>query len=150
MTDLSDQPSGHDEPHLSFRTGWLRAAVMGANDGILSTASLIAGVAAGGGDRVAILLAGSAGLVAGAMSMAAGEYVSVSSQSDTEKADIAREEHELKHNPENELRELVAIYEFRGLSPELADWLVVISMHSGMNMSQQAPGGGSPSQINET
>lgn len=120
MTDLSDQPSGHDEPHLSFRTGWLRAAVMGANDGILSTASLIAGVAAGGGDRVAILLAGSAGLVAGAMSMAAGEYVSVSSQSDTEKADIAREEHELKHNPENELRELVAIYEFRGLSPELA------------------------------
>jgi VIT1/CCC1 family predicted Fe2+/Mn2+ transporter len=120
MTDLSNQPSGHDEPHLSFRTGWLRAAVMGANDGILSTASLIAGVAAGGGDRVAILLAGTAGLVAGAMSMAAGEYVSVSSQSDTESADIEREKYELEHNPENELRELVAIYEYRGLSPALA------------------------------
>jgi len=125
MTDLSNQPSGHEEPHLSFRTGWLRAAVMGANDGILSTASLVAGVAAGGADRTAILLAGTAGMVAGAMSMAAGEYVSVSSQSDTERADIAREEHELEHNPENELEELVAIYEYRGLSPDLARQVAV-------------------------
>ncbi len=120
MSDLSDQPSAHEEPHLSFRTGWLRAAVMGANDGILSTASLIAGVAAGGGDRIAIVLAGTAGLVAGAMSMAAGEYVSVSSQADTEAADAERERHELEHNPESELDELTSIYEFRGLSPDLA------------------------------
>lgn len=120
MFDISGQPSAHEEPHLSFRTGWLRAAVMGANDGILSTASLIAGVAAGGGDRVAIVLAGTAGLVAGAMSMAAGEYVSVSSQADTEAADTAREKWELEHNPESELEELVSIYEFRGLSPDLA------------------------------
>ncbi len=120
MSDLANQPSAHSEGHLSFRTGWLRAAVMGANDGILSTASLIAGVAAGGGDRVAILLAGAAGLAAGAMSMAAGEYVSVSSQSDTEQADIAREKHELKVNPEAELEELVAIYRYRGLSEDLA------------------------------
>jgi VIT1/CCC1 family predicted Fe2+/Mn2+ transporter len=120
MSDLTDQPSAHDEPHLSFRTGWLRAAVMGANDGILSTASLIAGVAAGGGDRVAIVLAGTAGLMAGAMSMAAGEYVSVSSQADTEAADVEREKYELEHNPDSELEELVAIYEFRGLSPDLA------------------------------
>jgi VIT1/CCC1 family predicted Fe2+/Mn2+ transporter len=120
MSDLVNQPSGHEEPHLSFRTGWLRAAVMGANDGILSTASLIAGVAAGGGDRVAIVLAGTAGLMAGAMSMAAGEYVSVSSQADTEAADTEREKYELEHNPDSELEELVAIYEFRGLSPDLA------------------------------
>ncbi|WP_071675355.1 VIT1/CCC1 transporter family protein [Nioella nitratireducens] len=120
MSDLANQPSAHSETHLSFRTGWLRAAVMGANDGILSTASLIAGVAAGGGDRVAILLAGAAGLAAGAMSMAAGEYVSVSSQSDTERADIAREKHELRVNPEAELEELVAIYRHRGLSEGLA------------------------------
>jgi len=103
-----------------MRTGWLRAAVMGANDGILSTASLIVGVAAGSGDRTAILLAGIAGMVAGAMSMAAGEYVSVSSQSDTESADIAQERYELEHNAESELAELTAIYEYRGLSPDLA------------------------------
>ena len=103
-----------------MRTGWLRAAVMGANDGILSTASLIVGVAAGSGDRTAILLAGVAGMVAGAMSMAAGEYVSVSSQSDTERADIAQERHELRQHADSELAELAAIYEYRGLSPELA------------------------------
>ncbi len=111
----------HIEPHLSNRTGWLRAAVMGANDGILSTASLIVGVAAGGGDRVAILLAGSAGLVAGAMSMAAGEYVSVSTQADTERADTEREREELINNPEAELAELAAIYRERGLPVDLAD-----------------------------
>ena len=120
LTDLAKQPSAHFEPHLSMRTGWLRAAVMGANDGILSTASLIVGVAAGSGDRTAILLAGVAGMVAGAMSMAAGEYVSVSSQSDTERADIAQERHELKHNADSELAELTAIYKHRGLSPDLA------------------------------
>ncbi|HID66927.1 MAG TPA: VIT family protein [Roseibacterium sp.] len=113
-------PSAHEEPHLSGRSGWLRAAVMGANDGILSTASLIAGVAAGVADKPTILLAGFAGMVAGALSMAAGEYVSVSSQADAERADVARERAELENNPEGELAELVAIYEERGLNPDLA------------------------------
>ena len=113
-------PSAHEEPHLSGRSGWLRAAVMGANDGILSTASLIAGVAAGSGDRDTILLAGLAGLVAGALSMAAGEYVSVSSQADAERADVDQERRELQENPEAELAELAAIYQERGLRPELA------------------------------
>lgn len=116
----SNVPSAHDEPHLSGRSGWLRAAVMGANDGILSTASLIAGVAAGSGDKPVILLAGLAGMVAGALSMAAGEYVSVSSQADVERADVARERAELERNPAGELAELQAIYEERGLSAELA------------------------------
>jgi VIT1/CCC1 family predicted Fe2+/Mn2+ transporter len=113
-------PSAHDEPHLSGRSGWLRAAVMGANDGILSTASLIVGVAAGAGDHVTIMLAGIAGMVAGALSMAAGEYVSVSSQADVEMADIRREKDELSRNPAGELAELAAIYETRGLNPGLA------------------------------
>ena len=116
----SSVPSAHAEPHLSGRSGWLRAAVMGANDGILSTASLIAGVAAGSGDKAVIMLAGLAGMVAGALSMAAGEYVSVSSQADVEKADVARERRELETNPEGELAELRAIYEERGLRPDLA------------------------------
>jgi VIT1/CCC1 family predicted Fe2+/Mn2+ transporter len=110
----------HVEPHLSGRSGWLRAAVLGANDGILSTASLIVGVAAGGADKVAVLLAGVAGLVAGAMSMAAGEYVSVSSQADVERADIDREKAELKKNPGGELAELRQIYMDRGLERPLA------------------------------
>ncbi|ABD54855.1 VIT1/CCC1 transporter family protein [Jannaschia sp. CCS1] len=117
----SNVPSAHAEPHLSGRAGWLRAAVMGANDGILSTASLIAGVAAGSGDKATILLAGLAGLVAGALSMAAGEYVSVSSQADAERADVERERSELARNPEAELAELTAIYVERGLTPDLAD-----------------------------
>jgi VIT1/CCC1 family predicted Fe2+/Mn2+ transporter len=108
------------EHHLVHRTGWLRAAVLGANDGLISTASLLVGVAAAGETQSSILVAGVAGLVAGAMSMAAGEYVSVSSQADTEKADIAREAHELAHNSEEELKELALIYEARGLTPELA------------------------------
>ncbi|GAB5446424.1 VIT1/CCC1 transporter family protein [Gymnodinialimonas sp.] len=116
----SGVPSAHAEPHLSGRSGWLRAAVMGANDGILSTASLIVGVAAGSGDRATIILAGIAGVVAGALSMAAGEYVSVSSQADAEKADVERERTELATNPEAELAELTAIYEERGLTPDLA------------------------------
>jgi VIT1/CCC1 family predicted Fe2+/Mn2+ transporter len=112
--------SAHAEPHLSGRSGWLRASVMGANDGILSTASLLVGVAAGGADKVTILLAGIAGMAAGAMSMAAGEYVSVSSQADVERADVNREKAELRSNPEGELAELTAIYEARGVSPDLA------------------------------
>ncbi len=113
-------PSPHSERHLIHRVGWLRASVLGANDGIVSTASLIVGVAAGADSAHTILLAGTAGLVAGAMSMAAGEYISVSSQSDTEAADLAREREELATQPEAELRELAGIYEARGLSSELA------------------------------
>ncbi len=108
------------ELHRSNRIGWLRAAVLGANDGIVSTASLVVGVAAGGASSSELLLAGTAGLVAGAMSMAAGEYVSVSSQSDTEQADLTRERNELATQPEAELQELAAIYVQRGLQPELA------------------------------
>ena len=110
----------HLERHRTERIGWLRAAVLGANDGIVSTASLIVGVAAANSGRGEILLTGVAGLVAGAMSMAAGEYVSVSSQADTEQADVARERDELAAQPEFERRELAAIYVARGLTPELA------------------------------
>ena len=110
----------HRERHLVSRIGWLRAAVLGANDGIVSTASLIVGVAAGQAPKSAILLAGAAGLVAGAMSMAAGEYVSVSSQADTEKADLDRERAELADDPTAEERELAGIYHKRGLDSELA------------------------------
>ena len=110
----------HREWHRSERIGWLRAAVLGANDGIVSTASLIVGVAAANAGRQDVLVAGIAGLFAGALSMAAGEYVSVSSQSDTERADLARERHELATQPEAEEDELTRIYEGRGLDPELA------------------------------
>lgn len=112
--------SAHSERHLVSRIGWLRAAVLGANDGIVSTASLIVGVAAAGPDRNAIMLAGVAGLLAGALSMAAGEYVSVSSQADTERADLAREAEELRTAPELELDELAAIYVARGVDAGLA------------------------------
>lgn len=110
----------HTERHRTQRIGWLRAAVLGANDGIVSTASLVLGVAAAGADSRVILVAGVAGLVAGAMSMAAGEYVSVSSQADTERADLARESEELATRPEQEQAELTAIYVKRGLNPALA------------------------------
>ena len=110
----------HAELHRTERVGWLRAAVLGANDGIVSTASLVVGVAAAGAERSAVLVAGVAGLVAGAMSMAAGEYVSVSSQSDTERADLVRERTELKEQPELELSELQHIWMGRGLEPALA------------------------------
>ncbi|MCX7324358.1 MAG: VIT family protein [Hyphomicrobiales bacterium] len=110
----------HRENHLVDRIGWLRAAVLGANDGIISTASLLVGVAAAAKSPGEVVLAGVAGLVAGAMSMAAGEYVSVSSQSDTEQADLARERSELAGQPEAELAELTAIYVARGVSPDLA------------------------------
>ena len=108
------------ETHKTHRIGWLRAAVLGANDGIVSTASLVMGVAAAGSNLDSILIAGVAGLVAGAMSMAAGEYVSVSSQADTERADIDIERQELLANPDYEYAEMTAIYVKRGLEPELA------------------------------
>ncbi|MEX1669347.1 VIT family protein [Zhongshania guokunii] len=111
----------HYEKHRTKRIGWLRAAVLGANDGIVSTASLILGVAAAGADSKALLVAGVAGLVAGAMSMAAGEYVSVSSQADTERADLAIERAELAEAPEQEHAELAEIYVRRGLDRALAD-----------------------------
>ncbi len=110
----------HREQHRTGRIGWLRAAVLGANDGIVSTASLVVGVAAADAARGDILIAGVAGLVAGALSMAAGEYVSVSSQADTEGADLARERRELAESPEEELDELAGIYIQRGLDPDLA------------------------------
>lgn len=110
----------HREHHLIERIGWLRAAVLGANDGIISTASLVVGVAAAARSAEEVVVAGVAGLVAGAMSMAAGEYVSVSSQSDTEEADIARETAELAGQPEAELAELTQIYVERGVEPDLA------------------------------
>src|SRR5476649_2103244 len=113
-------PVRHSERHRTDRVGWLRAAVLGANDGILSTASLVLGVAAAHGTHGSVVVAGVAGLVAGAMSMAAGEYVSVHSQADTEQADLALERAELKADDKGERRELSAIYVERGLDPALA------------------------------
>ena len=110
----------HTERHRTAHIGWLRAAVLGANDGLISTASLVVGVAASGVPRSGVLISGVAGLVAGAMSMAAGEYVSVSSQADTERADLARERRELATDDANERAELTAIYVGRGLTPDLA------------------------------
>jgi len=110
----------HGERHRTDSIGWLRAAVLGANDGLLSTSSLVVGVATAGAERPAVLLAALAGTAAGALSMAAGEYVSVSSQSDTETADLAREREELATQPEAELEELAGIYQKRGLSADLA------------------------------
>jgi len=115
------RPSAHpDDPHYVHRTGWLRAAVLGANDGIVSVSSLILGVAAATPDPGAILVAGVAGLTAGAMSMAAGEFISVSSQADSEQADIKREQQALVEMPEHELEELAAVYRGRVLTPETA------------------------------
>ncbi len=113
-------PASHGERHRTGRVGWLRAAVLGANDGILSTASLVLGVAAAHATHSNVLIAGVAGLVAGAMSMAAGEYVSVHSQADTEQADLERERKELKADDKGEHKELAAIYVARGLDPSLA------------------------------
>ena len=111
----------HSETHMVHRIGWLRAAVLGANDGLVSTSSLVVGVAAAGSGKPEVLIAGLAGLVAGAMSMAAGEYVSVSSQTDAEQADLARETSELAQKPEAELEELTRIYVNRGLDRDLAE-----------------------------
>jgi len=115
-----DTYSIHPEAHLVHRIGWLRAAVLGANDGVVSVAAILTGVASSGIDHHAIVVSGIAGLVAGAMSMAAGEYVSVSSQSDTETADLAREKAELEIHWDDELEELATIYERRGLDPQTA------------------------------
>jgi VIT1/CCC1 family predicted Fe2+/Mn2+ transporter len=115
----------HVEGHFTHRIGWLRAAVLGANDGLLSTSSLVVGVAASGTTRGAVILAGIAGMVAGAVSMAAGEYVSVSSQADTENADLAKEREELATTPDRELEELTQIYQARGLEPDLAKQVAV-------------------------
>ncbi len=115
----------HKERHLSHRANWLRASVLGANDGIISTAALILGVAASDASSSAVITAGIAGLTAGSMAMGLGEYVSVSSQRDTEKADIAKEIWELEHTPERELAELTAIYQERGLSHDLARQVAV-------------------------
>ncbi|WP_457805621.1 VIT1/CCC1 transporter family protein [Stenotrophomonas maltophilia] len=112
--------SRHPELHRSERVGWLRAAVLGANDGIVSVAGLVVGVAASGASAATILATGVAGTVAGAMSMAAGEYVSVQTQADTEEADLAMEKRELRDDPHSELEELAAIYRHRGLEPTLA------------------------------
>lgn len=118
-------PHRHREGHAIQHIGWLRAAVLGANDGILSTASLIVGVASASSEPRAVLVAGTAGLVAGALSMAAGEYVSVSSQADLEQADLHREKRELHEDPEGELRELTGIYVKRGLNHKLASEVAV-------------------------
>lgn len=124
----------HRETHAASRIGWLRAAILGANDGIVSTASLIAGVAAAGASSSSILITGTAGLVAGAMSMAAGEYVSVSSQGDAEKADIAKETRELATVPELELEELTQIYQQRGLDRPLAEQVAVqLTAHNALD-----------------
>lgn len=120
MIMTSDTSAHPDDPHYVTRLGWLRASVLGANDGIVSVGALITGVAAASPDRTAILIAGLAGLVAGALSMAMGEYVSVSSQADTERADIARETIALRDMPEEELKELAALYEARGMTPDTA------------------------------
>jgi VIT1/CCC1 family predicted Fe2+/Mn2+ transporter len=117
--------SRHPEVHRSDRVGWLRAAVLGANDGIVSVAGLVVGIATGGASASTVLATGIAGTVAGAMSMAAGEYVSVQSQADTERADLAVEKRELHDDPHSELEELAAIYRHRGLSPELAQQVAV-------------------------
>lgn len=125
MTQYTHPDAHPDDPHYISRSGWLRAAVLGANDGIVSISALIVGVAAGTPDRPAVLLAALAGLVAGAMSMAAGEYVSVSSQADIEKADIRRERRSLGASPDIELEELIRIYQSRGLAPDTARLVAV-------------------------
>jgi len=127
----------HKERHAVSRVGWLRAAVLGANDGIVSTASLIVGVAAAGAARQDVVLTGVAGLVAGALSMAAGEYVSVSSQADSEAADLARERAELAAEPQQELDEMTAIYVARGLTPDLARQ-IALQLNSGDALAAHA------------
>ncbi|HSH87086.1 MAG: VIT family protein [Methylophilus sp.] len=123
----------HHEMHFLHRSGWLRASVLGANDGIISTASLLMGVAAAGAGNHALLITGVAGLVAGALSMATGEYVSVSSQTDIEQADLSREARELQEDPDSELRELTGIYIQRGLSQELATQVAqALSRHDSL------------------
>lgn len=140
-----------DEPHTQnhgARLNWLRAGVLGANDGIVSTAGLVIGVAAATTDRGAILTAGLAGLAAGAMSMAAGEYVSVSTQRDTEQALLAKERHELREMPEEELAELTSLYEDRGLTPELAHQVAVqLTEHDALGAHAEVELGIDPNEL---
>lgn len=140
-----------DEPHTQnhgARLNWLRAGVLGANDGIVSTAGLVIGVAAATTDRGAILTAGLAGLAAGAMSMAAGEYVSVSTQRDTEQALLAKERHELREMPEEELAELTSLYEDRGLTPELAHQVAVqLTEHDALAAHAEVELGIDPNEL---
>ena len=125
--------SWHIEPHFSQRNNWLRASVLGANDGLISTASLLIGLAAARPDASTILITGVAALVGGAVSMAAGEYVSVSSQADTEKSDLIKEARELERNPDKELAELTRIYEGRGLNADLAhEVAVALTAHNAL------------------
>ena len=125
----------HNERHYTHRTGWIRASVLGANDGIISTAALILGVAAADSTRTAVLTAGVAGLAAGALSMGLGEFVSVSSQRDTEEADIAKEVWELENTPERELAELTAIYQEKGLKHDLAREVAVeLTAHNALKI----------------
>ncbi len=131
LKDLLNKRKPHREEHRTGRTGWLRAAVLGVDDGLVSVSSLMMGVAASGASTAAVITAGLAGLAAGAMSMAAGEYVSVSSQVDVEQADRAREQQEQKDDPEGEWRELTAIYQHRGLTPDLAEQVAVALHASG-------------------
>jgi VIT1/CCC1 family predicted Fe2+/Mn2+ transporter len=137
MMSRPSRRSGHGERHRSSRAAWLRAGVLGANDGLVSTAALVVGVAAADSTRSAVLVAGIAGLTAGALSMAAGEYVSVSSQRDSEQADLALERHELEETPDAEREELAGIYRARGLSPELAD-LVAHELSQGDRLAVHA------------
>lgn len=123
----------HHEPHFTNRNGWLRASVLGANDGLISTASLLIGVVAANVDDHTLLLTGLAALIGGAISMASGEYVSVSSQADTEKADLAKEAYELEHNAERELKELTHIYKLRGLDENLATQVAIaLTQHNAL------------------
>ena len=146
MTECSQDASAHPEaPHMINRANWLRAAVLGANDGIVSVSALIVGVAAADPSPQAILIAGAAGLAAGAMSMAAGEYVSVSSQSDIERADIARERQALIDTPAAEEAELASIYRARGLSAETAA-LVARVTPSGMGAVRSKPATSCPAR----
>ncbi len=138
-------PRRHAENHLIARIGWLRAAVLGANDGIISTASLMVGVAAAATSRGEVLTAGLAGLVAGAMSMAAGEYVSVSSQSDTENADLARERRELAADPKGETGELTQIYIERGIEPGSLTTIWSTLRRLGLTHKKSAARGGTRS-----
>lgn len=138
--------SHHIEQHYTHRTGWLRASVMGANDGIISVSSLVLGMAASGASANTLLISCVAGLISGAVSMAAGEYISVKTQADIEAVDLSAEAHELKHNPEIELKELTQIYIHRGLSPELASQVAIqLSKHNALEAHARDEIGMNPS-----
>ncbi|MFG2693450.1 VIT family protein [Kitasatospora sp. NPDC051984] len=144
-------PADHDEAHdpgLGGRLNWLRAAVLGANDGVLSTAGLVVGVAGANATSTQLLTAGLAGLLAGSLSMAAGEYVSVSTQRDTEQAALTKERHELRHTPEAELVELAGLYEAKGLDPELAHQVAVqLTAHDALGAHAEAELGIDPNEL---